>query len=50
MPIPGKQAGDEVRFDAFPFFAPSRVLDVRAAPLSGLLGGEETFEIGPRVR
>ena len=50
MPIPGKQAGDEVRFDAFPFFAPSRVLDVGAAPLTGLMGGDETFEIGPRVR
>jgi hypothetical protein len=50
MPIPGKQAGDEVRFDAFPFFAPSRVLDARAAPLTGLLGGDETFEIAPRVR
>jgi uncharacterized protein (UPF0210 family) len=50
MPIPGKQAGDEVRFDGFPFFAPSRVLDARAAALSGLLASEETFEIAPRVR
>ena len=44
------QAGDEVRFEGFAFFAPSRVLDARAAPLSGLLGGDETIEIGPRVR
>jgi uncharacterized protein (UPF0210 family) len=50
MPIPGKQAGDEVRFDGFAFFAPSRVLDAGAAPLSGLLGGDEVIEIGPRVR
>ncbi|MEP7358744.1 MAG: DUF711 family protein [Anaerolineales bacterium] len=50
MPIPGKQAGDEVRFDGFPFFAPSRVLNVRAAALSGLLSGDETFEIAQRVR
>jgi uncharacterized protein (UPF0210 family) len=50
MPIPGKQAGDEVRFDGFAFFAPSRVLDARTAPLAGLLGGDETIEIGPRGR
>jgi uncharacterized protein len=50
MPIPGRQAGDEVRFDDFPFFAPSRVLDVRPSGLSGLLTGDESVEIGTRVR
>jgi uncharacterized protein (UPF0210 family) len=50
MPIPGRQPGDEVRFDNFPFFAPSRVLDVRPSGLSGLLTGDESVEIGTRVR
>jgi uncharacterized protein (UPF0210 family) len=50
MPIPGKQAGDEVRFDNFPYFAPSRVLAPRSAGLGGLLGGEESWEVGPRAR
>jgi uncharacterized protein len=47
MPIPGKQAGDEVRFD-FPYFAPSRVLRPQAAGLVGLLAGDESIEIGSR--
>jgi uncharacterized protein len=50
MPIPGKQAGDEVRFDNFPFFAPSRVLAARSSGLGGLLIGGEGVEIGMRVR
>lgn len=50
MPIPGKQAGDEVRFDHFPFFAPSRVLSPRSSGLGGLLLGDERVEIGTRVR
>jgi uncharacterized protein (UPF0210 family) len=50
MPIPGKRAGDEVRFDNFAFFAPSRVLDARATALTGLLAGDEAIEIAPRVR
>jgi uncharacterized protein (UPF0210 family) len=47
MPIPGKQAGDPTGFD-FAFFANSRVMALRAAPLSGLLVGDEA--IGLRRR
>ncbi|MCJ7532020.1 MAG: DUF711 family protein [Anaerolineales bacterium] len=47
MPIPGKQAGELTSFD-FPFFANSRVLDLRAQPLHGLLAGEHTFHLGRR--
>jgi uncharacterized protein (UPF0210 family) len=50
MPIPGKQAGDEVRFDHFPFFAPSRVLSPRSSGLGGLMLGDERVEIGTRAR
>lgn len=49
MPLPGKQAGDEAKFD-FPYFAPSRVLAPRANGLGGLLAGDETFDLGPRSR
>ena len=48
MPIPGKQAGDPTAFD-FAFFANSRVLALRAAPLSGLLSGDEAIELRRRV-
>ena len=44
MPIPGKSAGDPTEFD-FPYFANSRVLPVRARGLSGLLGGEDSFQL-----
>lgn len=44
MPIPGKQAGDEVKFD-FEFFAPSRVLPLKSSGLGGLLGGATAFEL-----
>jgi uncharacterized protein len=44
MPMPGKKAGDALVFD-FPFFAPGRVLSVRAHPLSGALAGDESFDI-----
>jgi len=47
MPIPGKQAGDPTGFD-FAFFANSRVLALRAMPLSGFLVGDEA--IGLRRR
>lgn len=47
MPIPGKAAGDPTGFD-FAFFAPGRVLGLQAQPLSGLLAGEETFDLHPR--
>jgi uncharacterized protein (UPF0210 family) len=49
MPIPGKRAGDDIHFD-FPYFADSRVLATRDSGLGGLFTGEETIEIGPRVR
>lgn len=49
MPLPGKQAGDEAKFD-FPYFAPSRVLAPRASGLGGLFAGDETFDLGPRSR
>ncbi len=47
MPVPGKKAGDAIEFD-FEFFAPSRVLDLPAKPLRGLLNGSESIEIRPR--
>ena len=47
MPIPGMLAGDETGFD-FEFFANSRVLALPAEPLTGLLGGDETFTIFSR--
>ncbi len=45
MPIPGKLAGDVVRFD-FPYFADSRVMPLQAAPLSGAL--LSSFDLRPR--
>lgn len=44
MPIPGKQAGDEVNFDS-PYFVPARVLASNTQPLTGALGGSESFDI-----
>lgn len=49
MPIPGKQAGDATNFD-FAFFAPGTVMALSAAPLRGLLAGDEVFAIRPRGR
>jgi hypothetical protein len=47
MPLPGKSAGDPVHFD-FPFFADSRVLALRAQPLSGLLAGSGILDLNAR--
>ncbi len=47
MPIPGKAAGDETGFD-FEFFANSKVLDLPAEPLTGLLAGNENISIHTR--
>ena len=47
MPVPGKRAGDPTGFD-FAFFANSRVLDLKAAPLSGLLRGDDTLALRRR--
>jgi uncharacterized protein (UPF0210 family) len=48
MPIPNKNAGDEVRFD-FPFFAVSQVMSLDARPLKGLLAGEGSMHVGPKA-
>jgi hypothetical protein len=47
MPIPGKSAGDEVRFD-FPYFAASRVLPLPPSPVGGLLTGGGILDLRPR--
>ncbi|MGH2581366.1 MAG: DUF711 family protein [Anaerolineales bacterium] len=47
MPIPGKSAGDETQFD-FPYFANTRVLELKSAGLSGLLAASENISIRPR--
>jgi uncharacterized protein (UPF0210 family) len=47
MPIPGKAAGDLTGFD-FAYFANSRVLALEAAPLQGLLTGDDQFILRPR--
>lgn len=47
MPLPGKNAGDDVHFD-FPYFADSRVLALADAPLGGLLAGTGIIPIGPK--
>ncbi len=44
MPIPGKVAGDPTTFD-FPYFANSLILSLHAAPLGGLLSGDESFHL-----
>jgi hypothetical protein len=49
MPIPGLSAGDPTGFE-FEYFANSKVLQVNARPLSGLLAGDETIPISPRKR
>lgn len=49
MPIPGKKAGDQIHFD-FPYFADSRVMNLPAETLSGLLGGSGNLEISPHLR
>ncbi len=48
LPIPGKKVGDDVRFD-FPYFSDCKVMNLDAEPLAGLLGGEETMDIGPHT-
>jgi hypothetical protein len=48
MPIPGKNAGDEIHFD-FPYLTDSRVMNLPAESLEGLLGGSGVLDIGPRL-
>ena len=47
MPIPGKSAGDPTGFD-FEFFANSKVMALEAEPLTGLLTGDEIFNINSK--
>jgi uncharacterized protein (UPF0210 family) len=47
MPIPGKKAGDATEFD-FGFFANSRVMRLESEQLSGVLSGNETFQLSAR--
>jgi uncharacterized protein (UPF0210 family) len=46
MPIPGKQAGDDIAFD-FPYFADSRVMSLNALPLGGELASDNPIVINP---
>lgn len=46
MPIPGKSAGDEVRFD-FPYFAPTRVLPLPDEGPVGMLAQADWIDINP---
>jgi len=48
MPIPDKQAGDEVEFE-FEYFAPSRVMSLKSQALSGMFGGSDLVAIYPRT-
>jgi uncharacterized protein (UPF0210 family) len=47
VPIPGKKAGDLIEFD-FPYFANSRVMQIRAGGLSGLFAGDEQIPLHAR--
>ena len=49
MPIPRKFAGDPTHFD-FAYFANSRVMPMRVAPLGRFLAGGEQFSLKPRPR
>jgi uncharacterized protein (UPF0210 family) len=48
MPIPGKTAGEPTQFD-FGYFANSRIMHLNAAPLSGVLAGDETIRFLSRA-
>jgi uncharacterized protein (UPF0210 family) len=47
MPIPGKQAGEDVSFD-FQYFADSAVMSLPAQPLASHLDGSAFLDIQPR--
>jgi hypothetical protein len=49
MPILGKAAGDPTQFD-FAFFANSRVMSLRAAPVQAFFCSDEIVPIAPRRR
>ncbi len=47
MPIPGKKAGEMTNFD-FAFFANSRIMPLKSAPLKGKMIGDQNVRIKPR--
>jgi uncharacterized protein (UPF0210 family) len=47
MPVPGLKAGEMTDFH-FDFFSNGRTLDLPARPMTGLLAGNETFQLHPR--
>ena len=47
MPIPGKKAGDPTTF-TFDYFANGAVMELDAGPLTGMLAGDEPFEVRQR--
>lgn len=47
MPVPGKNAGDETKFD-FGFFANSKVMRLESEKLTGAFSGSETFRLDSR--
>ncbi|MCC6148031.1 MAG: DUF711 family protein [Anaerolineaceae bacterium] len=47
MPVPGKEAGERTNFD-FEFFSNGGIIPIAAAPLYGLLAGNEVFPLKPR--
>jgi uncharacterized protein (UPF0210 family) len=49
MPVPGKQAGDPTGFD-FAFFANSRVMELEAEKLGGVLSGSEIIQLHAREK
>lgn len=49
LPVPGKKAGEATDFD-FPYFANSRVMDVRAGVLEGPLSNTETILVSKREK
>jgi uncharacterized protein (UPF0210 family) len=49
MPIPDKNAGDEIQFD-FPYFADSRVMSLVAEDLTGELASDEFIDLRPHTR
>ncbi len=49
MPIPGKKAGEPTSFD-FPYFANSKIMDVKAGKLTGPFSGDGYLELKPRQK
>lgn len=49
MPIPGKKAGEPTSFD-FPYFANSKIMDVKAGKLTGPFSGDGYLDLKPRPK